>query len=513
MRVTKALKSYARLPDDSWLEWKAGDPVPARLVNAVDNGASVAAHNWERFDRFIWQKLGWPEPRQTVDTQKLARLAGLPAALDNLGEALYDKGKDKQGQDATRRLSCLDRKSGKLPRVDPDILAKVVSYCRRDVEIISAAWVDRFASIHCVDADTRHVDQVINDRGFVFDVKLAEAIIELEDALVQEAIDASPVDHEVLSSPKQLCAWLADRGIAVSNARRETLQKLVNRNDLDDDVRSAIAARLADSRITTHKLRSGLRMVCPDGRLRDTLVYHGAHTGRWAGRGIQPQNLPRGASVDVDLAVSATLNRDLSALRTLAATCQTTLSKIFATLVRACIGAPQGRNLAVVDYAQIEARALLWMAGDAQGLDRYRRGQDSYRYLASQLFHVPLEAVTKEQRQLGKALVLGCGYGMGAQRFKGYAADFGVDWDAAPLAPKQAVEAWRDAHIEVAGARYGRVKNGHICREGGLWRDLQRSAHGVVTRGGVSASRRCTWSSTHGGASLPTSQWSDTHVS
>jgi DNA polymerase len=159
------------------------------------------------------------------------------------------------------------------------------------------------------------------------------------------------------------------------------------------------------------------------------------------------------------------------------------LVDVIASLVRPCVWAPQGKSLGIVDYSQIEARALAWLAGDRDAVALFREGRDPYRALAARLFNVAPDAVTKEQRKLGKIAELGCGYGMGPERFAAQAQAGGVDWTALTITPEEVVEAWRDAHPAIAGLKQ-ETSSGFIARREGLWQELQRAATTVARSGG-----------------------------
>lgn len=484
------------LPDGTYIEWIPGSPPPVAAFELITRGVCVMAHNAHGFDRFVWERLGWPNATW-LDSLPLARLLGLPGKLDAIAESLLDIRKDVDGQAVTRALGRLDR-AGRFPAITPAKLASVVKYCRIDTLIVRKAFDEVLGGAVFVEPQVRELDVLLNDRGFAFDADLARAIVSCEAKLADEARIAARVDASVIQSPKKLMRILAEGGVDVSNVRREGLLGLLDDPDLPDDLRAIAAARLASSGIASHKLRAALRRLDPDGRLRDTLSYHQAHTGRWAGRGFQPQNLPKGATfkteADVERAVDAMMREDLAALHDIASELETTAHGVCASLVRACVRAPPGRLLAVVDYAQVEARALLWMAGDEAALRRLREGVCPYRAMAAHMFGIDIAAVDdKDHRPLGKALVLGCGYQMGATRFELYAEAFRIDWAAVGITPEAAVEAWRAAHPAVAG--WPRHVNGRVVREGGLWRAMQdaaeRAARGATTKlGGLVWERR-----------------------
>lgn len=172
-----------------------------------------------------------------------------------------------------------------------------------------------------------------------------------------------------------------------------------------------LLARAAVGKSSTAKIAAMQARSNHDGRIRGTLIYHGATTGRWTGRGIQPQNLPRAEVEDVDACLADALG-DHDAFGLLwgdafgaAAGC-----------LRGLLVARQGHVLVAADYAQIEARVLLWLAQDP-GLRLFADGSDIYREMASRIYDKPVGEITKAERQVGKQAVLGLGYGMGVQKF------------------------------------------------------------------------------------------------
>ncbi len=473
----EVLCAVLMLPDGAFLEWVPGNRQPVAAFALIAHGVPVMAHNAHGFDRFIWEQLGWPDATW-VDSMALARVWGLPGKLESLAEALLDITKDSEGREITLAVGRLDR-FGQLPPVTPGDRTAILKYCRKDVLIVRKAWEKELAAASLVEPEVRAIDAVVNERGFYFDRQLAEAIMKCERTLAEAARKNACVDTGVLASPEKLKRALAASGVSVQDVRRSTLLAVLDDPDISDEGCALLTARLASSGIASHKLRAALRRIGADGRVRDTLVYCQAHTGRWAGRGFQPQNLPRGAlksEADIERAIDAVTREDLSTLHDIAGSLGVTAIEICASLVRSCVRATPGTVLGVVDYAQIEARALLWLADDTEALAPFREDVDPYRAMAAQLFGVEAQTIDATQRALGKALVLGCGYQMGAERFESYAAASSVDWSSLDITPETAVNAWRDAHISVAGFP-SYLDDGRLIRQGGLWKQMHWAAH------------------------------------
>ncbi len=160
-----------------------------------------------------------------------------------------------------------------------------------------------------------------------------------------------------------------------------------------------------------------------DGRIRGAFQYAGApRTNRWAGRGLQLQNLkrpPKGQ--DNDVVAQSLLDGTFDRLHG-----GPQAMKVLGGAIRAAIAAGPGKRLVVRDLASIESRVLAWVSGDPELTRVFAEGRDAYKDFASKWFHTPYDAITKEQRNLSKPPSLGCGYGLGAKGLTGYAASMGI---------------------------------------------------------------------------------------
>ena len=147
-------------------------------------------------------------------------------------------------------------------------------------------------------------------------------------------------------------------------------------------------------------------MVNDDGRLRDTLRYYGGHTGRWSGKGMQLQNLPRPAKaledIDSEALADALLASEIDAADI--------TGDVVSLLIRSTLIAGPGQALVCADFSQIEGRANAWIAGDDLAVAVYTSGADPYKVAASAIYSTPVSEVTKPQRQIGKCAELSCGY-------------------------------------------------------------------------------------------------------
>jgi len=278
--------------------WYPGDAWP-------HDGRTLAAHNAHGFDRFALERYGITAP--WIDTAQLARRAGLPGALDALGTRWCGVPKDREASRFTKSLSSVRRPSrkhgaaeipaakwatmtaderrerGVQPVLDADGFARVVSYCASDVAIMAQTW-PRLREWLDVDADVAALDVRINDRGVWFDARLAQRLLDEDACIGDAAVDDAAVALASSFDGRGCTAadvWDADRvrAAAMSPAKfcAETGAPNAQAATVETMTHPLAAVRKALSSIAAGKLRAGLARVHADGRLRDTLVYYGAH--------------------------------------------------------------------------------------------------------------------------------------------------------------------------------------------------------------------------------------------
>lgn len=441
--------------------WRPGDP-PPELGTAV-------AHNATTFDRFAGGRYDW-QVGAWLDSSQMARRAGLPGALDALASQWLGRRKDIEGSKFTKALSSVSRAKAKKGqfRVDisPEVYARVLGYCANDVEVLADAW-PRLEPWADVDADVAAADRAVNDRGICVDVELVHALQrQLErqqDEAVAEAAEALGQSVEetraAAMSPQQFCA-----ATGLPNAQKDTLTDRASYGDLIKH--PLVSARAALASVVPGKLAAALAGLSDDGRLRDAHMYYGAHTGRWSGRGFQHQNLPRIAFEKEAKDLGWHEADVVCALVDGAMQGECLTKKQIDGLLRAVLVASPGKVLAVLDYSGIEARALAWAAGDADAVNVFLKmdagtGPDPYRVMAAKnIFSIEVDAVTKEQRGLGKIAELMLGYGAGARKFGESCEAQGVDLAAFGLDPQEIVDAYRkQAHRPIVQ----------------LWRDCEKA--------------------------------------
>jgi DNA polymerase len=223
------------------------------------------------------------------------------------------------------------------------------------------------------------------------------------------------------------------------------------------------------------KIDAMLTCVSPDGRMRGLLQYYGAvATGRWAGRLVQPQNLPR-PEFDVDPEDFQRLPRE--AIETVYG-CD--LLGVAKSALRRLLWAAPGSVLVRADLSAIEARLVFWLAGEEKALNLYRNKADIYCEMASRVFGRVITKADKDERFIGKVLVLGCGYGMGARKLQGTIETLG---GRAPddLAAQRYIESYRTAWPRVVAA-WQELQQAAVRAYGSLGRNVEALAGRVAFR-------------------------------
>lgn len=258
-------------------------------------------------------------------------------------------------------------------------------------------------------------DLIINDRGVAVDMDFVHGALQMGETvratLTEEAIRLTGLYNP--NSVKQLARWLEEEtGEEVQNLRKETVSQMLGREANSDTVQRMLEIRQELGKSSTKKYDAIEHCVCPDGRVRGLLQYYGANrTGRWAGRLVQVQNLPRTYTEPLKLARELVKGRKLDALRLIYGKPNDTLSQLIRT---AFVSAP-GHVLIDADFSAIEARVISWLADQEWRLEVFRTHGRIYEASASQMFNVPLERIKKgnpeyELRQRGKVAELALGY-------------------------------------------------------------------------------------------------------
>jgi DNA polymerase len=429
------------------------------LMQHVSKGGKIAAWN-AMFEYAIWNcvcvpKYGWPPLKleQCIDTMAIAASNNIPQNLDDAGQFMDAKyQKDPMGKKLIQKL-CKPNKKGQFNN-DPELMAQLFEYCAQDVRTEMAIG-SVLRGLTDTEQEVWYLTQRINLRGVPVDYN------ELHNAVLAVTRAQDALDNELValtgckpSERAKLLGWLNAQGADMANMTAETVSaKLVDTN-LSEKVRRALELRQEGSQTSVAKYAKMME-IQREGRIRNTLVYHGASTGRWASRGgLNLQNIARPTIGDdkIEQAIPRVFGtRDGKAIsREEQNTCNPVTMAELSSLVRSAIRASEGKTFVDVDFSSIENRVGVYLAGQTDKVDLFRKGLDEYKtFASSSLYHVPYEEVTKEQRQIAKSAVLGCMFGQGAKGLVAYAEGIGVK-----LTEEQSQEAVTAYRMD-----YQRVKN------------------------------------------------------
>ncbi len=396
-------------------------------------------------------------PEEWSCTMVNATRLGLPSSLEKVGNALnLQNQKDRAGKNLIRYFSvpCKPTKvnggrTRNLPQHDPVKWQQFIDYCIRDVEVeMSIATKTKDFPVTEEEQKYWNLDQRINDRGIKLSKELMLGANELDkmskEDLLKQAIQITRLENP--NSTSQLLKWLnEEQGLDIPNLQKKTVQEYLKR--ATGKAKQMLEVRLQISKTSVKKYNKMHDMMCVDERVRGLFQFYGASTGRWAGRGVQLQNLTKHymSAVELDIArdfIKAQRFDDLSLL--LATPPQDLLSQ----LVRTTFVAKDGYELAVSDFSAIEARVIAWYAKEQWRLDVFNTHGKIYEASAAQMFGVPIESITKGDplRQKGKVSELALGYqgGPGALKAMG-ALDMGINESEL----QGLVDSWRKANPNI----------------------------------------------------------------
>lgn len=396
---------------------------------------------------------------------------GMIGGLGKVGEALglpEDKKKQKIGSSLIQKF-CVPGKNGRpvSPAQEPEKWALFKKYCIQDVvtEMEVERRLSAFPIPDTVQAEWEQ-DMRVNAAGVRLDMDLAEGAVAFSDAetagLLAQAKAVTGLSNP--NSPAQLKAWIGDNlGEVPSSLSKAAVEELLGRDDLPPKVRAALELRQKLGKTSVSKYKAMLDCVCPDGRIRGLLQFYGAsRTGRWAGRLVQMQNLPRNYIDELDYARELVKARRVQELSLVFGNVPDTLSQ----LIRTAFIPAEGHKFVVADFSAIEARVIAWLAGEEWRTEAFANGEDIYCASASRIFGVPVvkHGENGHLRQKGKIAELACGYGgsVGAMKAMG-----GDSLNLTDVELKQIVDDWRKA-------------SPNIVR---LWYELENAALDVCVHG------------------------------
>jgi DNA polymerase len=425
-----------------------------RLLKHVRDGGKIQAWN-AMFEYAIWNcvcvpKYGWPKLRlnQCIDTMAVAAANNVPQALGDAAIFMDStQKKDVHGRYLIQKL-CKPQKNG-LYNNDPKLMQELFEYCKQDV-LTEMAIASDLRPLSPDEQAVWELTQRVNLRGVPVDPQ------ELHNAVLAVTRAQDGIDNELLaltgckpSERAKLLKWLNEQGASMIDMTAETVTNKLATTNFDnlfsgEDVKRALELRQEGSQTSVAKYAKMME-IQREGRIRNTLVYHGASTGRWASRGgLNLQNIARPtlSDEDIEFAIPRVFGEGVGTLTELS------------SLVRSSIVAPEGKTFIDVDFSSIENRVGVYLAGQKDKIELFRKGLDEYKVFASEnLYRIPYDAVTKEQRQISKSAVLGAMFGQGAKGLVKYAEGMGVKLTETQA--KSAVDSYRASYIKVKNLWYG----------------------------------------------------------
>jgi len=378
---------------------------------------------------------------QCIDSMAIAAANNVPQSLEEAAIFLGTmEQKDPIGKRLIQKL-CKPQKDGTFNN-DPVLLKQMYDYCINDVRT-EMAIVANLRPLTASEEDIWTLTQRINLRGVPVDPEELHnavlAVVRAQDALDNECVALTGFKP---SERAKLLDWI-NKCLVTTGQKKlddltaETVDKMLQCS-IPEHVKRALELRQEGSQTSVAKYAKMME-IQREGRIRNTLVYHGASTGRWASRGgLNLQNIARPTLEDAEIerAIPSVFSQGVGTMQELS------------SLVRSAINAPAGKTFVDVDFSSIENRVGVWLAGQNDKVELFRKGLDEYKVFASEsLYRISYEEVTKEQRQISKSAVLGAMFGQGAKGLIKYAEGMGVklnEWEA-----KNAVDNYRSSYAKV----------------------------------------------------------------
>lgn len=429
-----------------------GEKIPPQIIQALDDPAIIKSAFNAQFERvclshFVGHRLkptGWHCSRVWAAT------LGLPLSLRDVGTVLgLPRQKITAGKELVRYF-CTPCKPTKVnqhrtrnfPYHAPDKWQQFKQYNQRDVEVEMEITqkLSRFP-VPQNEWENYWMDQDINDRGIQIDQQLVNNAIKCHEEFHDQYLQISQQLTGLANpnSPLQLKDWLHRQGVETDSLSKASVAQLLQTTT--GTVHQVLALRQLLSKSSVKKYQAMQKAMCKDGRVHGLLQFYGAsRTGRWAGRLVQVQNLPRNSMPDLEEARELVKQGNTAALAML----YDSVPDVLSQLIRTAFIPSKGHHFYVADFSAVEARVIAWLSGEEWRQAAFAKNEDIYCASASQMFGVPVvkHGVNGELRQKGKIAELALGYGgsVGALKAMG-AIKLGLTEDELP----PLVQMWRNA--------------------------------------------------------------------
>jgi DNA polymerase bacteriophage-type len=412
-------------------------------------------------------------------TMVKASMLGLPLSLDAAGKALQlENGKMADGKALIRYFCCPckptktnNQRIRNYAMHAPDKWQRFKEYCAQDV-VTERTIGTKISFFEIPEAEKRLyiLDQQINDRGVMLDPVLVTNAIRIDlanrERLTKEAVELTGLGNP--NSVAQLKEWISkEMDEEVGSLNKKDIPAILAKTD-NAIVQKVLELRQEMSKTSVKKYVAMHNATCNDNRVRGLLQMYGANrTGRWAGRLVQVQNLPKNEMPDLELARQVIRSGDLECLELM----YSSVSDVLKQLIRTAFIAPEGHRLIAADFSAIEARVIAWLAGEKWRINVFNTHGKIYEASASQMFKVPISSITKgsDLRQRGKVSELALGYqGAVNALLKMGALEMGLKEEELP----KLVAMWRQANPMI-------VKFWKTCEDAAIEAVENRSMTGI----------------------------------
>ena len=443
-----------------------GEKIPDKIVEDLRNPQIVKHAYNAAFEWYCLNKAGYTTPLwQWKCTMIHGLYCGYTAGLDATGKAIglpQDKRKLATGK-ALIRYFCVPCKPTKnnghrawnLPKHAPEKWELFKEYCKQDV-VTESAILKRLEAFPVPEEEEKlwQMDIRMNAFGVKVDTALISGALQINERstelLENEARKITGLQNP--NSSVQLLDWIHNNGVEMDNLQKATVMEKLS-DDLPDDVRRALEIRQQLGKTSIKKYVAMDTAKGKDDRVRGLTQYYGANrTGRWAGRLVQMQNLPRNYIKTLDYARKLVKDRNYGGIKLLYGNVPDTLSQ----LIRTAFIPSEENKFVVADFSAIEARVIAWLAGETWVNEVFATHGKIYEATASQMFHVPIEKIAKGNpeyalRQKGKVATLALGYQGGANALIAMGAlNMGLSEEELP----DIVQRWRNANPRIRDLWY-----------------------------------------------------------
>lgn len=449
------------------VDLECGEEIPDQVIRYLEDPSVIKRAYNAAFEWYCLNQAGYRTPlSQWKCTMIHGLYCGYTAGLDATGKAIglpQDKQKLTTGK-ALIRYFCVPCKPTKnnggrrwnLPKHAPEKWALFKEYCKQDV-VTENAILERLDAFPVPEMEERlwQMDIRMNAFGVRVDTGLISGALTI-DGISTQKLTGEAVGITRLTNPNstsQLLQWLAEQGVQLDNLQKATVEETLTRETLPKNVRRILEIRQQLGKTSVKKYTAMETAKCEDDRIRGLTQFYGANrTGRWAGRLVQLQNLPRNYLKTLDYARNLVKAKNYEGIRLLYGNVPDTLSQ----LIRTAFIPSEGHKFVVADFSAIEARVIAWLAGEQWVNEVFATHGKIYEATASQMFHVPIEKIVKGNpeyslRQKGKVATLALGYQGGTSALIAMGAlSMGVTEEELP----DIVSRWRSANPRIRDLWY-----------------------------------------------------------